>query len=72
MASDLRTVRDGAGRVRFESGKLLANGAIEGNDDDLDPAHFEPHHADLRTADQVQIYESILGDEQGHITTGLL
>jgi hypothetical protein len=66
------TVRDGAGRTRFESGRLLANGAIEGNDNDLDATHFEPHHAELHTADEVQIYESILGDEQGHVTTGLL
>lgn len=66
------TVRDGAGRLRFESGKPLATGAIEGNDNDLDSARFEPHYAEIQTADQVQIYESILGDDQGQVTTGLL
>jgi len=33
---------------------------------------FEPHYSEIRTADQVQIYESILGDPAGRVTTGLV
>ena len=35
-------------------------------------ARFEPHYAEIRSGDQVQIYESILGDSSGSVTTGLL
>jgi hypothetical protein len=65
-------VADEAGRVLFESGAVQANGAIAGNDNDADPARFEPHYAEIRSADQVQIYESILADSRGAVTTGLL
>ena len=43
-----------------------------GNDNDADPSRYEPHYSEIRSADQVEIYESILGDENGHVTTGLL
>ncbi len=66
------TVRDGSGRVVFESGKLRPDGSIQGNPNDADPTRFEPHHDEIRTADQVQIYESILGEANGAVTTGLL
>jgi hypothetical protein len=65
-------VRDAGGRVVFESGALNADGSVQGNDNDADPLKFEPHYAEIRSADQVQIYESILGDPDGHVTTGLL
>jgi hypothetical protein len=65
-------VTDSAGTKVFESGALKADGSIEGNDNDADPARFEPHYREIRSADQVQIYESILGDRTGHVTTGLL
>ena len=65
-------VRDAAGRIVFESGALNADGSIQGNDNDGDPKKFEPHYSDIRSADQVQIYESILGDPNGSVTTGLL
>jgi hypothetical protein len=65
-------VRDRDGRVMFESGALNADGSIAGNDNDADPSRFEPHYAEIRSADQVEIYESILGDENGQVTTGLL
>jgi hypothetical protein len=65
-------VRDGAGHVAFESGALRPDGGISGNDNDDDPRAFEPHHLEIRSADQVQIYESILGDVNGAVTTGLL
>jgi cytochrome c551/c552 len=66
------TVRDNGNRVVFESGALHPDGSIEGNDNDLDPKRFERHYSEIRSADQVQIYEDILQDENGHVTTGLL
>ncbi|MBE7452086.1 MAG: hypothetical protein HS111_25355 [Kofleriaceae bacterium] len=66
------TVTDGAGRVVFASGGLAATGAIDGNDNDLDPSRFEPHHAEITSPEQVQIYEAILGGPDGAVTTGLL
>ena len=65
-------VRDRLGYLRFESGKPLDSGAIQGNDADVDPARFEPHYTEIRDADQVQIYESIMADSAGAVTTGLL
>lgn len=66
------TVDDGGGRRVFTSGQLSPTGAIEGNDNDRDPARFELHHAEIRSAEDVQIYEAILGDPAGKVTTGLL
>jgi hypothetical protein len=65
-------VRDAAGRPLFSSGALRPDGSIEGNDNDRDPLSFEPHHQVIETADQVQIYEPILQDGRGRVTTGLL
>ena len=66
------TVRDRTGRIVFESGALAPTGAIAGNDNDADPLRVEPHHTEIRTADQVQIYESVMSDAKGAPTTGLL
>lgn len=66
------TVRDPDGRVVFESGKLNPNGSIVGNDNDADPLRYEPHYREITSGDQVQIFESILGDPAGHVTTGLI
>jgi nitrate/TMAO reductase-like tetraheme cytochrome c subunit len=67
-------VRDRDNKTLFESGALRADrsGAIEGNDNDTDPARFEPHYSEIDRADQVQIYEPILKDRAGRVTTGLL
>jgi hypothetical protein len=65
-------VRDVGGGVIFESGALNADGSIRGNDNDADAARFEPHYTEIRSADQVQIFESIIGDVNGAVTTGLL
>jgi hypothetical protein len=64
--------RDNAQRIIFESGALKADGSIAGNDNDEDPAKYEPHYTEIRASDQVQIYEAILGDQAGRVTTGLL
>jgi hypothetical protein len=66
------TARDSAGRVVFESGALRPDGAIDGNDNDADALKIEPHYDQITAADQVQIYETILGDPVGAPTTGLL
>ena len=33
---------------------------------------FEPHYRRIDRSDEVEIYEEIMGDSQGHVTTGLL
>jgi hypothetical protein len=65
-------VRDREGRTVFESGAVAPSGAIAGNDNDDDPARFEPHYNDIRSAADVQIYESMMVDGDGLVTTGLL
>jgi len=65
-------VRDRDHHTVFESGALNRDGSIQGNDNDADPKHFEPHYREIDSADQVQVYESILGDQQRHVTTGLI
>jgi hypothetical protein len=66
------TVRDAQGRTLFESGSVQPSGAIAGNDNDADAARYEPHYADVTDAGQVQIYETIMADPAGAVTTGLL
>ena len=60
------------GNIVFESGKVEPSGMIRGNDNDTDGSTFEPHYQTITAPDQVQIYESILGDPAGRPTTGLL
>ena len=66
------TAQDASGRIVFESGGVGADGAIIGNDNDADAAVFEPHFEEIQRPDQVQIYETILADVAGTVTTGLL
>jgi hypothetical protein len=66
------TVRDRGGRIVFESGALRPDGSIAGNDNDADKTRFEPHYREITNADEVEIFESILGDVNGQVTTGLL
>jgi hypothetical protein len=65
-------VRDASDRIVFESGALNRDGSIQGNDNDADPARFEPHYTEIRQGDQVQIYESVMGAQSGAVTTALL
>jgi hypothetical protein len=65
-------VRDRSGRTVFESGALNSDGSIKGNDNDADPERYEPHYHEITSTEQVQIYEPILKDSAGHVTTGLL
>jgi hypothetical protein len=65
-------VRDSSGKMVFESGALRENGSIVGNDNDDDPLKFEPHYREITSPEQVEIYEPILKDSEGRVTTGLL
>ena len=65
-------VKDRDGRTVFESGALNPDGSIQGNDNDADPTRFEPHYREITSSDQVEIYEPILKDSAGRVTTGLL
>jgi hypothetical protein len=66
------TITDAAGKVIFESGQPNADGTITGNAADFDPATYEPHYDLITQADQVQIYEPIMGDNEGQVTYTLL
>lgn len=66
------TVRDGQGKTIFESGRLKRDGSIIGNDNDEDAGKFEPHYDRITNSGEVQIYESIMGDSKGRVTTGLV
>ena len=66
------TARDQAGRTIFESGAPQSDGSIAGNANDHDAGAFEPHYTEITAADQVQIYEPIIGDSGGNVTTALL
>jgi len=65
-------VQDRNGHTVFESGALNADGSIAGNDNDADPLRYEPHYREITSGEEVQIYESILKDPDGRVTTGLL
>lgn len=65
-------VRDAGGTVVFESGAFRPDGSIVGNDHDEDPERFEPHHSVISEPGDVQIYEAVMGDGLGQVTTGLM
>jgi len=64
-------VRDRNGDAVFESGALNHDGSIKGNINDIDASRFEPHRRTINSPDQIEIYEPILKDSEGHVTTGL-
>lgn len=66
------SLRDSSGQVVFESGAVNPDGSIVGNDADEDPGAYEPHHQTIVSPDQVQIYEAILRDSRGLVTTELM
>src|SRR5205814_7941796 len=51
---------------------LNADGSIVGNDNDADKERFEPHYREITSGDQVEIFEPILKDSNGKVTTGLI
>lgn len=66
------TVRDRSGATVFESGAFTPAGRIVGNDNDEDRTKYEPHYREITGPEQVQIYESVMRDARGAVTTGLL
>jgi hypothetical protein len=66
------TVRDGGGRVVFESGAIRPSGEIAGNDNDADATRYEPHYTEIDEPGKVQVYEAVMVDGAGTPTTGLL
>jgi hypothetical protein len=66
------TVKAANGTTVFESGNLNPDGSIAGNANDKDAKRFSPHYTTITSPDQVQIFESILGDSEGQVTTGLI
>jgi hypothetical protein len=66
------TVRDASGSIVFESGAVRPDGYIIGNDNDVDGMRFEPHYDRIEGPEQVQIYEPVMVDGAGRVTTGLL
>jgi hypothetical protein len=65
-------VRDASDQIVFESGGLQADGSIIGNDNDGNPESYEAHYDAIDSPDQVQIYEAIMGNTEGEVTTTLL
>jgi len=65
-------VKDANGAPLFESGKVLADGRIEGNNADMDISAYEPHYDLIDSSDQVQIYEPVMIDSDGQVTYTLL
>ncbi|MEA2763756.1 MAG: hypothetical protein QOK07_160, partial [Gemmatimonadaceae bacterium] len=65
-------VRDRSGATVFESGALTRTGRIVGNDNDDDRLRYEPHYREITQSGQVQIYESIMRDSYGAVTTGIV
>lgn len=66
------TVTDAAGRRVFESGALTPEGRVTGDDHDVDGSRYEPHYTTIESPDQVQIYQGVMLDGDGAVTTGLM
>ncbi|NEV60822.1 hypothetical protein [Thiorhodococcus minor] len=66
------TVRDAQGQIVFESGRVNADGSVVGVDADTNIATFEPHYDLITSEDQVQVYESIMGNTDDEVTYTLL
>jgi hypothetical protein len=65
-------VTDDQGQLVFESGKVNADGSVQGVDADVRADAFEPHYDVITSADQVQVYEAIMGDNNDQVTYTLL
>ncbi|MBI4773182.1 MAG: hypothetical protein HY788_03195 [Deltaproteobacteria bacterium] len=62
------TVKDGSGKVVFESGRPRLDGSIDGNDADSDLSMHEPHYDLIDSPEKVQIYEAITMDTENNVT----
>jgi hypothetical protein len=60
------------GQLVYESGKINADGSIDGVSEDANPASWEQHYDVITSPTQVQVYQSIVGDYEGDRTHSLL
>lgn len=65
-------VLDEHGTEVFRSGRMNADGSIEGVDSDTQAQQFELHREIISREDQVQVYESIMANTDGDLTYTLL
>ncbi|WP_049794576.1 dockerin type I domain-containing protein [Methylomonas methanica] len=65
-------VLNGQNQAVWESGKVNADGSVEGVDADDNGNTFEPHYEQITAEDQVQVYEAIMGNNEGEVTYTLL
>ena len=65
-------VTDRWGDRVFESGALSPDGRVAGDDHDTDGSGYEPHHTVITSPDQVQVYQGVMVDGDGSVTTGLM
>lgn len=65
-------VVDADGVELFRSGRMNPDGSIAGVAADDGGTLFEPHHRVITRGDQVQVYESAMGDTEGELTYTLL
>ena len=65
-------VRDRNGAPCSSPARSNPTAPIHGNDNDADATRFEPHYTEITSPDQVQIYETVMVDPTGALTTGLL
>lgn len=65
-------VKNDRGEVVYESGNYDDRGKILTGAHDLEPGEYDPHYEVVEDPDQVQIYETVLNDVDGGVTTILL
>lgn len=65
-------VTDRWGERVFESGAFSRDGRVAGDDHDADGSRYEPHHTVITSADEVQVYQAVMVDGDGAVTTGLM
>ena len=66
------TVTDAGGRPVFQSGALTPEGRVIGDDHDDSGSRYEPHHTTIDFPGQVQVYQGVMVDGDGMVTTGLM
>ena len=65
-------VTDARGERVFESGAFSPDGRVIGDDHDADGSSYEPHHTVITSPDEVQVYQAVMVDGGGAVTTGLM
>ena len=65
-------VTDTWGERVFESGAFSPDGRVIGDDHDADGSRHEPHYTVITSPEEVQIYQAVMVDGGGAVTTGLM